>query len=128
MVEWRGGDRHRQPLSPGLVSSQARRATDSMFMAAAKTLARLSPTEKDKQAVAAYVWEPRYAALSISNVRESLADNENPEDDGFVDLPLTQKRHLSGAPNGFIARHSAWGGAESKDPEGAYVTMPLGAF
>jgi malate dehydrogenase (oxaloacetate-decarboxylating) len=33
----------------GLISAQARRVTDSMFMAAAKTLAKLSPTETDKK-------------------------------------------------------------------------------
>ena len=33
----------------GIVSSQARRVTDAMFMTAAKTLAKLSPTEKDKK-------------------------------------------------------------------------------
>jgi malate dehydrogenase (oxaloacetate-decarboxylating) len=33
----------------GLISSQSRRVTDSMFMAAAKTLAKLSPTGTDKK-------------------------------------------------------------------------------
>ncbi len=33
----------------GLISSQSRRVTDSMFMAAAKTLAGLSPTQTDKK-------------------------------------------------------------------------------
>jgi malate dehydrogenase (oxaloacetate-decarboxylating) len=33
----------------GIISAKARRVTDAMFMAAAKTLAGLSPTVKDKK-------------------------------------------------------------------------------
>jgi malate dehydrogenase (oxaloacetate-decarboxylating) len=36
-------------MALGVMSSQARRVTDAMFMVAAKTLAKLSPTERDKQ-------------------------------------------------------------------------------
>ena len=37
-------------LALGIVASQARRVTDTMIMAAAKELARLAPTQKDKEA------------------------------------------------------------------------------
>jgi malate dehydrogenase (oxaloacetate-decarboxylating) len=62
----------------GLIASQARRVTDSMFMAAAKTLARLSPTEKDKQGrLLPPVTEIRSVSIQIAMAVAEQARKEN---------------------------------------------------
>jgi malate dehydrogenase (oxaloacetate-decarboxylating) len=62
----------------GLISSQARRVTDSMFMAAAKTLAGLSPTEKDKQGrLLPPVTEIRSVSIQIAMAVAERARKEN---------------------------------------------------
>jgi malate dehydrogenase (oxaloacetate-decarboxylating) len=71
----------------GLVSSQARRVTDKMFMAAAKTLAKLSPTEKDKNGrLLPPVTEIRSVSIAIAMAVAEQARKENlallpPDDD-----------------------------------------------
>jgi len=62
----------------GVIASQARRVTDSMFMAAAKTLARLSPTEKDKQGrLLPPVTEIRSVSIQIAIAVAEQARKEN---------------------------------------------------
>jgi malate dehydrogenase (oxaloacetate-decarboxylating) len=62
----------------GIVASQARRVTDSMFMAAAKTLARLSPTEKDKQGrLLPPVTEIRSVSIQVAIAVAEQARKEN---------------------------------------------------
>ena len=62
----------------GIISSQARRVTDSMFMAAAKTLAKLSPTEKDKQGrLLPPVTEIRSVSIQIAIAVAEQARKEN---------------------------------------------------
>jgi malate dehydrogenase (oxaloacetate-decarboxylating) len=62
----------------GVISSQARRVTDSMFMAAARTLAKLSPTEKDKQGrLLPPVTEIRSVSIQIAMAVAEQARKEN---------------------------------------------------
>jgi malate dehydrogenase (oxaloacetate-decarboxylating) len=62
----------------GVISSQARRVTDSMFMAAAKTLAGLSPTQKDKQGqLLPPVTEIRSVSIQIAIAVAEQARKEN---------------------------------------------------
>jgi malate dehydrogenase (oxaloacetate-decarboxylating) len=62
----------------GIISSQARRVTDSMFMAAAKTLAKLSPTEKDKKGrLLPPVTEIRSVSFAIALAVAEQARKEN---------------------------------------------------
>jgi malate dehydrogenase (oxaloacetate-decarboxylating) len=62
----------------GIVASRARRVTDSMFMAAAKTLAKLSPTEKDKQGrLLPPVTEIRSVSIQIAMAVAEQARKEN---------------------------------------------------
>jgi malate dehydrogenase (oxaloacetate-decarboxylating) len=62
----------------GIISSQAWRVTDSMFMAAAKTLANLSPTVKDKQGrLLPPVTEIRSVSIQIAMAVAEQARKEN---------------------------------------------------
>jgi malate dehydrogenase (oxaloacetate-decarboxylating) len=84
----------------GLVSCQARRVTDKMFMVAAKTLAKLSPTEKDKNGrLLPPVTEIRSVSIAIAMAVVEQARKENlallpPGDDLGVRGNVWEPRYL----------------------------------
>ncbi len=62
----------------GIVSAKARRVTDAMFMAAAKKLAKMSPTEKDKKGrLLPPVTEIRSVSVAIAIAVAEQARKEN---------------------------------------------------
>jgi malate dehydrogenase (oxaloacetate-decarboxylating) len=80
----------------GIVSSQARRVTDAMFMVAAKTLANLSPTVKDKKGrLLPPVTEIRSVSMAIAMAVAEQARKEKlaqlPED---KDLELVVRSNV----------------------------------
>ena len=66
-------------LALGIVASKAKRVTDTMIMAAAKELARLCPTQKDKQAnLLPSFAESRHLSRSIAQAvgRQAIKDGQ----------------------------------------------------